>query len=210
MFIEIKPEWKDETVIIIGSGSSVTAKDLELVRQLREENLCKVIAINANYAYAEYADVVYFCDYKFYNWHKDKREFQNHTGRKISICPHDIQGVERLKQGAEHGLSRKKDTLNTGRNSGFQCINLAYLMGASDIILLGYDMKVGSAGQTHHHPEHPQPTDPTVYGRILADDPFPRLAVELDDEFVTVFNCSMDSAINCFSKATLEAIVFNA
>ena len=209
----INPDWKGETVVIIASGTSVTQQDLDLVKQHRKDDKCKVIAINANYAYADYADIVYFCDYKFYKWHKDKSEFQNHRARKISICPQETEGVEKLKQGNEYGLSRQHDTLNTGSNSGFQCINLAYLLGVSRIVLLGYDMKIADNGRSHHHPDHPQPLSPIgykkIYDDILDKRLFETVAFDLHNENISVINCSPISAISCFRKLPLTSIRFH-
>lgn len=206
MFSKINPDWKNQTAIILASGTSVTKHDLDYVRELHKKNLVKVIAINANYSYADYADIVYFCDYKFYLWNSHKREFKNHPARKISICPHNLPNVERLKQGEEHGISHSGDTLNTGRNSGYQSINLAYLLGASRIVLVGLDMQTGEMGKTHHHTAHEQPTDPTVYDRIMKDDPFETIAPELKKKGVEVINCSINSAITCFKKLSLVEV----
>ena len=210
MYVKIKPEWKGEKVVILASGTSLTKKQLNTVKKYRKENKCKVIAINANYIYAPFADIIYFCDFKFYSWHMCERLFNEHKGRKITITPELIPAhIDKMKAGSQYGLSKQSDTLNTGRNSGYQCINLAYLLGATRIILLGYDMNVGSEGSTHHHKPHPQATDPTVYKKLYSDilkqGIFESIATDLHKENVEIVNCNMNSAIDCFSKMHLEA-----
>jgi hypothetical protein len=58
---------------------------------------------------------------------------------------------QRLK---EIGLSDNPTELVHGTHGGYQAINLAVLMGAAKIVLLGYDMRVSSKSG-HWHDGHP-------------------------------------------------------
>ena len=49
-------------------------------------------------------------------------------------------GINQLKSVAQPGLSRTQGVIHQGKNSGYQALNLAYLLGAKRILLLGYDM----------------------------------------------------------------------
>ena len=51
------------------------------------------------------------------------------------------------------GLSNEQGVLHHGKNSGYQAIGMAYLMGADQIFLLGYDMTC--SGPTHFFGDHP-------------------------------------------------------
>jgi len=51
------------------------------VERLKNEN---VLAINNNYLIAPWAKVLYFCDEKWFNWHKDRPEFKQFKGKKYS------------------------------------------------------------------------------------------------------------------------------
>lgn len=101
----------------------------------------------------------------------------------------------------EPGLG--KNRLHTGANSGYQAINLAYLFGAKKIILLGFDMKRGPNGETHHHGNHPG-----VLNRSLPIHTwlkkFPKLAFDLKTEGVEVINSTRDTSLECFNKINLE------
>lgn len=60
----VPPIWKDETVVIAGGGESLTADQLSQCR-----GWARVIVINDGYLLAPWADIHYFCDYKFFEWH---------------------------------------------------------------------------------------------------------------------------------------------
>lgn len=102
------------------------------------------------------------------------------------------------------GLGRKK--IHFGNNSGYQAINLAYLLGAKSIILLGFDMK-RNAGKTHffgHHPYHRPEQGPTdeVMQRWCRN--FVQLANDLHDEGVQVYNATRDTVLYAFERRELE------
>lgn len=102
------------------------------------------------------------------------------------------------------GLGR--DKIHFGNNSGYQAINLAYLLGAKSIILLGFDMK-RKAGKTHffgHHPYHRPEQGPTDEIMQRWCNNFVQLAADLKSEGVTVYNATRDSVLNAFERRELE------
>jgi hypothetical protein len=64
-------------------------------------------------------------------------------------------GIEKLISVAQPGLCKNKGTIHRGGNSGYQAVNLAYHLGASHILLLGFDM-MQTNGKRHWFGEHPQ------------------------------------------------------
>lgn len=209
----IKRDWEGQTAVIFASGPSVSKKDIDLVGAAHDAGRCKVIAINAMYQKVEYADLLYFCDFKFYKWHaidEPDPRFLRYPAPKYSITPERFlpPDIRRLKRGEPYGLSRAPDTLNHGSNSGYQCLNLAYLKGCPRIVMVGYDMKIGEDGKTHCHDPHHIPTPPDVYDNISKAGYFESIATELYEEGVEVINTSIDSALHCFTKMPLECIIF--
>lgn len=99
------------------------------------------------------------------------------------------------------GLSDKRNGLMTGQNSGHQAINLAVLLGARRILLLGFDMK-SSGGKTHWFGEHPTRTDESIFSAMLNN--FPHMVRPLAALGVEVINCTPGSALQCFPKQTLD------
>lgn len=212
-FHAAKNEWQGETAVIFASGPSVTERDIKLVERAHDAGKCKVIAINAMYQKIDFADIVYFCDWKFYKWHAVERPhsgFFEHPANKYTICDkvHLLPShIRRMKKGEAYGLSREPDTLNHGSNSGYQCLNLAYLLGCPRIIMVGYDMKPAEDGRTHCHEPHKQPTNPEVYDKITQAGYFDSIAKELHEEGVEVINTSAESALYCFEKMPLEEVL---
>jgi hypothetical protein len=205
----IKNDWIGETCVIFASGSSVTQEQINYV--YRNKSKCKVIAINAMYKKVSFADILYFCDWKFYKWHAidnpDSDFIQYHPKWTISHVSHLPAVINRLKCGEEYGLSKDPSTLNHGSNSGYQCMNFAYLKGVKRIVLVGYDMKAIN-GKTHCHEPHFIPTPEYVYENIRKKGYFESIATALQEKGVEVINTSMNSALMCFQKTPLEEIEF--
>lgn len=192
--------WPGETVACIATGPSLTPEDVNYVR-----GMTRVVAVNDSYRLAPWADVLYACDAKFWKWqyrdHKDA--ITSFAGLRYALQPESRRypGVQVLRNTGTTGLERDPSGLRTGRNSGYQAINLAKHLGAKRILLLGYDMSLGEGGKKHFFGDHPDHGRPplTVFRRH-----FPSIAQPLKDAGVEVLNCSRRSALTCFPKVTLE------
>ena len=97
------------------------------------------------------------------------------------------------------GLGRER--LHYGNNSGYQAINLAYLLGATTILLLGYDMQK-TGGKSHFFGDHPEPlnagSDYSDWARL-----FVGLAADLRTEGIAVTNYTRETALTCFPRGAL-------
>lgn len=108
-----------------------------------------------------------------------------------------------LQEGVSaQGLGREK--IHFGNNSGYQAINLAYLLGAKSIILLGFDMKT-DAGKVHffgNHSYHKQGQGPNdqVFNRWKHN--FLHLARDLEYEGVEMVNATRDTTLDMFKKVS--------
>lgn len=204
--------WRGETAFLVAGGPSLKGFDGAVLEGRR------VITINDSYQLCPFAEFVYFCDTKWYRWHEDKPAFRQHTGTKVRLEPYageqplpEPVKVLRNDTQAEHsgetgGLCLEPDGLRTGRNSGYQCINLAFHLGATRIVLLGYDMKPGEGGQVHWFGNHPKPTKATVFKDAMLEH-FPTLVDPLADAGVEIINCTPGSAIECFPKRDLSDLL---
>jgi hypothetical protein len=115
-------------------------------------------------------------------------------------------GLHRMPGVSMPGLGRSM--IHFGNNSGYQAINLAYLFGATKIILLGFDMKV-EAGKIHffgNHPYHKPGQGPNndVMARWCGN--FVKLAQDLVNEGVEVINATRSTALKTFPIKTLEEL----
>jgi hypothetical protein len=204
--------WPGETVVLIGGGPSLTPAQVNACK-----HRARVIAINDALRLAPWCDVHYFCDDRWWRWHHRSDWYKAYTGLRITLenlhlakedpTLKSVQNVGRPdapKQPTE-ALCSEPTGVMPGRNSGYQCINLAVHLGAKRILLLGFDMKgvlAGRSVRTHWFGKHPDPTADSVYAEFLQQ--FPKLVKPLAALGVDVINCSPDSALGCFKKTTIE------
>ncbi len=187
--------WPGETAVICASGPSLTAADVDYCR-----GKARAIVINTTYQLAPWADVLYAADARWWRWHKGAPDFM---GLKYSLERSEASfGVVTLAATGDRGLERAPHSLRTGRNSGYQAINLAVHFGVSRIVLLGYDMQTGPAGQVHWHPDHPG-SPATKFDQWAPF--FASLVGPLAALGVEVINCTRQTALTCFPRAALEA-----
>ena len=192
----VPKRWPSETFVLIGGGPSLTPADVEACR-----GRARVIAINDAYRIAPFADVLYACDQKWWNWHQGVPSF---TGPKYSVAssrPVSWPDVQVLQHTGYTGLELEPTGLRTGRNSGYQAINLAVHLGAARILLLGYDMASNPGGSSHWFGEHPD-RQPSPYAAMR--ESFDSLVEPLASVGVTVINCSRRTALTAFPCADLE------
>jgi len=186
--------WPGDTVVCIASGPSLTREDVEYCR-----GKARVIVINSTYTLAPWADVMYAADEKVWRWHKGAKDF---TGMRYSLTRFSERyGVTVLRRGVDTGLSLNPRSLNTGKNSGYQAINLAVLLGAARILLLGYDMQRGPNGEEHWHKDHPNGSRSPYE---LYQSFFPSLVEPLKAAGVEVINCTRRTALTCFPTMALR------
>jgi len=189
----IPPEWTGETAFLLGGGPSLRSFDAECLRGRR------VIAINNSWELAPWADVLYFCDEKWWRWYGEKAA-TGFVGRYIvtpALHVPDRRG-RLIKLTGATGLETDPCGLRHGSNSGYQAINLAYHFGARRIVLLGYDMNVN--GSTHWHAGHPT-TKPEAFQQTLDNamlPKFPTIVEPLATAGVEVLNATPGSALTCW------------
>lgn len=192
--------WPGDTVVCLGGGPSLTPQDVDAVR-----GRARVIAINDAYRLAPWADVLYACDGKWWKWqYRDRRaEIEAFAGLRYALQQDARRwpGVQVLRNTGESGLELSPHGLRTGRNSGYQAINLAVHLGAARVLLLGYDMSLGQDGRRHWFGDHPdgQRSPYATFQRCFAG-----VVDQLEDAGVTVVNCSRRTALTCFRRSTID------
>lgn len=210
MAVAVPKLWPGETAVCIASGWSLTPEDVAYVK-----GKAKAIVINASYAAAPWADVLYVADANPFRWYwehgpKGTKQFpvpnvpmRDFRGLKFSLTKRSgsWSGVQVLKQGREEGLSLDPTRLCLGMNSGYQAINLAVLLGAARILLLGYDMTVAKDGTEYWHAPHPHKKRSPYRGFQRL---FPSIVEPLKKAGVQVVNCSRHTALECFPKMELR------
>lgn len=103
---------------------------------------------------------------------------------------------------SEPGLNREPGFVNSGGNSGYQAINLAYHLGASTIILLGFDMCCNS-GKSHFFGDHPKGfNSDTRYERFISA----YRTIKPKDYGLQILNCTRYTALDAFPRADLDQV----
>lgn len=181
--------WPGSTVVCAGSGPSLTAADLELCR-----GRARVIVVNDAWRLAPWADVLYAADEPWWRKNNGVPEF---AGLKFSIgTPRKYwPGVQYLMNKGPEGVETASDGLRTGHHSGYQAVNLAVHLGATRILLLGYDMH----GQ-HFFGRH---ADGSVPGFVRGIAAFTTMVLPMKSIGVEVVNCTPGSRVTAFPRAKL-------
>lgn len=111
-----------------------------------------------------------------------------------------MEGIEYLDSFNRPGLSKEQGVIHQGTNSGYQAINLAYLLGATCILLLGYDAK---GKGVHWFGRHP----PTLSQNGNFDNlPSYFKTINPDDYGISIINCSRDTALH-FPRMTIDEAI---
>lgn len=195
--------WPDCTMIILAAGPSLTASDIAVCR-----GKARVLAIKQCMQLAPWADAGYACDARFWRHYGPSLRF---GGPTFALEDGAAPWATVLRQGLEGGLSTDPTTLNIGRavsyhgtNSGAQAINLAYLLGASKIVLLGYDNQFAPNGASHCFGEHPwrRRPQPALWTPI-----FESIAAAAPALNLTIVNASRTTDLRCFPRLPLEQVL---
>lgn len=204
--------WPGETVAVAATGPSLTARDVE-----RLKGRVRVIAVNDAFRLAPWADCLYFADFRWFMAHKD--EVMAFRGMKVTIInskevvEHDpsVKVVGNDNEKGFEGLCLRPDAVKTGRNSGYQGLNLSvHLAGPGKRLLTGFDMKRTVGGLNHYFGDHPRnvqtnPQDPAIYRQWV--EAFRTTLPDLKRAGVEVINCTRDTALTCFPCVPLENVL---
>lgn len=188
---------------VLASGPSLTQSDVDAVRSKG-----RVIAVNDCWRLAPWADVLYACDQKFWDEHCGVPAF---AGQKWTQCELSEKrwGLNRVSGLDRPGLSFDPEWIHYGANSGYQALNLAVLLGVTQIVLLGFDMQAAD-GKRHWFGDHPEgmnnPTEDSFARWCAAFDTIP---ASIKGTEIEIINCSRDTALTCFPRADLAQFLGN-
>ena len=159
---------------VIATGPSLTLEQVMRVRHL------PTVVVSDAYALAPWAAALVSADRAW--WRHHRPEF---AGRKFCALPVDGYDTERL------------EGLPMGTNSGLWAMHVAVMLGATSMLLLGFDM-----GGTHYFGPHPEGLKNTKPHRF---EQFKRQFANYRPRGVEVVNCTPGSALKCYRMASLDA-----
>lgn len=198
------PIWRGQPCYIIGGGPSLKNFPFEI---LRGKN---VLGCNAAfYLGVKIVPITIFGDSKFLSQHQAGLSHYVDTGGKV--VTHSTR--RRREPVPQWLLCMKKvnmglatDGLGWNGNTGASAINLALLLGADIIYLLGYDMCVDGQGRANFHNAYVHPSKARAYLRFLRG--MKQVAMDLPQLFPgrSVINLEDGtSVLNSFPKESLKA-----
>lgn len=193
--MSVPHQWPGETVVCIASGPSLTDADVNLCR-----GRARVIVVNDNYLKAPWADLLYACDFRWWDAHKGVPGF---AGEKWSIDRRakEEYGIRRIEGKNEPFFSMDPTRIHNGRSSGFQAINLALLMGAAHVLLIGYDMQ-RTDGHAHWFGNHPAGLATTRdYSNFI--EAFNKTKKQVEKMGSPIVNCTRKTVLKCYPQMDL-------
>lgn len=202
------PWWKDwlgDCVAIVAGGPSIKMFDLSILK-----DRIHTIAIKTAIDLCPWAEVVYGCDDP---WWLDRKGLPNYKGLKLShgyqITSNPVNKVHKVEIviSRDDILVDKPLQISNGGNSGHQAINLAVQFGATDIILVGYDLHERGGVHWYGRNKWNQASNPMQSNYQRWNKGFDTAAKSLKALDVTVMNASMESELRAFPKKPLQQIM---
>ena len=202
-------EWAGQPCFIIGGGPSLRGFDFERLR-----GHGRIIAINRAFEFIPFADIHFFRDYRYYDGPfgiKANGKWNTYNGRHVFLNVSNYTppaGVINIY--AQKGPAWSKsisEGLRQGNNSGTGAINLAYVLGANPIYLLGFDGK-GANGATHFHDGYGKQTSDKVF-EGFADD-FSEIAPlikEAGARVINLYNPENKTAFKAFPLKPIDEVI---
>jgi len=184
--------------VCIASGPSLTKEQVGLIPEGTN-----VICVNDNYRIYPQTTHLFAADGKWWRHYYDDvittvdKDCRLHTTYKTTPRWHRVEQWQTHQSEASIGCSG----LFHGGSSGIMAIELARVLGATKIILLGYDCKL-DGNKVHWFGDHPHGWSnagairrwPNEFERL--DRAYKRLGIDL-------VNCSLDTALT-IRRSTLE------
>lgn len=191
--------WRGETVVVIGGGPIVAG--LIGDERLRGRRL---IACNMAFRHFPEADAMVFGESSFPGIAlKARAPLAEFGGLRVTIADAYLNSalpcLYVAKDGNKTGISRDPSVLRWNFNTGALGIGLARHLGASRIVLVGFEMRMVDGRRTYHDAYAQTPVD---FDRQIA--PYKRIAKDLAAEGVQVINATPGSAIDAFPLASLD------
>jgi len=198
--------WKDKEVFIIGGGASLRGFDWTRLK--------KVPTIGCNNAFRlgpEVCDICIFGDKKFIFESRSipRRGFYD----ELEAFPNPVISTDRLLKKSKvpwvtilervpEGFAT--DKLGWNMNTGSAAINLALIMGAQTVYLLGFDMHLDAEGRPNWHDFVIDIPTTAVYQRMIKK--FEKAAPMLKRIYPTrsIINVTNNSDLHTFPKINFD------
>lgn len=209
---ELEPgAWLGKPVSILGGGPSLKGFDFSRIPKHH-----KIIAVNAAFLHAPQADICFTEDVRFIE--RFGAVLEEWDGLAVWHCLLGIKAERGLKACPSVQIIQEKrddkfwakdlSALSFSSNSVVGAINLAEILGASVIYLLGVDCRTEGPMVKHFHEDYNQAWDVGAMQVLNWKSDFenwvyPNCKVPI----VNVINPDYESAVQCWMKVKLEDYV---
>lgn len=203
--MSVIPRWRN--CIVAGAGPSLTPEVAER---------CKgypIIAVNDAWRRLPFADVLYACDQKFWDYKTPDFKGEKWTAYNEELCHENADCARRHGLKIINGEHRHDDgfsfipgVIHFGISSGFQAVNLALVeFGVKHIVMVGFDLRWDPTGRpSHFFGKHQPPlTEPDELFFSLSLDAFNIASKSLPVD-VRIVNATPNSALTCFTMMSLD------
>lgn len=205
-------DWSDDPCAIVASGPSAKKANVAALKGRMRVIAIKECALDL----APWADVAYGCDAA---WWMHRRGLPQFMGLKLTFSKDvptsfpDVRTIEIKEASSSHPHDRKylnaiinddPGVVGSGHNSGFQALNLAVQFGSRRILLIGFDMQ-GEHYYGRNNWFRGSNPDQFQFDRCIRA--FAANSALLRNMGVEVVNASIESAITCFRKASVDQML---
>jgi len=219
-------DFKGKTGVIIGTGPSLTAEQLNYISWARGDGRCRVFGVNNAFQCAPYLDVLMSCNVEWWDRYVKDPSFLDFWlfNPSVDLWTWDKGAADKYE--INHVPGKWGDSFSTdpgfihyGHSSGFQIMNLAYHYGIRDFVLVGYDMRYlpgydrrtrkPGAGR-HFFGEYPKELQ--HWPNVGPNGEFTGLlkvfkTIDTCELGVKIVNCSPGSALDFFENAELKDVL---
>ncbi len=186
-------KWDGQEAFIIGGGDSLKTFDWNLLKPL--------LTIGCNDAFIYGFEICKLCVFGDRKWFKKHRlALEKYKGvvftNVTQLFNTNIPWVWTMDRGSK-GLHH--DALGWNYSTGAVALNLALLLGAIKIYLIGFDMQLGEKGNANWHDNSLDKPDADVYNKFITG--FKRISKDLIKfPGAEVFNVTDNSLLDVFPK----------
>jgi hypothetical protein len=192
-FQKIPKLWHSEICYILGGGPSLANFDVSLL------NGKHVISVNNAYKLAYFSEVLFWGNCWWFEQHR--KHLETFPGMMITTCQYEINLPQRVmhvrQQLNRFGLGANCGLLTWNLNAGACAVDLAVQLGATTVVLLGYDMRQID-GRNNWHDDHKTSLDPNwnPYEEFLLAWPY--IAHDAQEMGIQIINATPGSGIDMF------------
>ena len=198
-------------VFVCASGPSLTR---EICATIADE---PTIVVNSSYTLAPEADILFFTDNSWFLQRVEKLEpwkdrIITLSKRAKGLWPDHVRRIQEVADRPEFPMPGAP-SVRKGRTSGHTAVALAVALGAVEIVLLGFDMRMDDRGREHHHDEYKK-ADPERYRQrdfgLYENEYIPAFAgwdAQAKKIGVTIYNATEGSALHEFEHVALSEIL---